>query len=257
MEPFDVGVANVARMYDYYLRGKDNFAADRAAAEKMIAKNPAILTAARANREYLGRAVTAVAGSGVTQFIDMGSGLPTADNTHQVAQRVDPEVRVAYIDRDPQAVTRGMVLLQDSGQEGVTVMDGDLREAKVLLHLLSPFIDFAEPVCLMFVAVLHFIESPDCYEILRTYMDRLAPGSYLILSHSTADHLSGEQAAVITDEYGGSNAPIHLRTRDEVSRFFDGLDVLEPGIVDVADWRAEKHHGQTTMVWGGVARKAA
>jgi hypothetical protein len=243
-------------MYDFYLGGKDNFEADRQAAERMIARMPQIPAAARGNRQFLKRAVTAVAQAGVRQFIDIGFGLPTMENTHQVAHSVDPDVKVAYVDRDPQAVTHAKNLLQEGGsRESVFVLDGDLREPVMLTHLLSDFIDFDEPVGILLVAVMHFVETPTCYQLVDAYKERMAPGSYLILSHSTADFLSEEAAQVITEEYNGSNAEIFLRNRDEVSQFFDGLELLDPSVTDVATWRSGPIEAQPTMVYGGVGRK--
>jgi hypothetical protein len=256
VQPFNVSVPNVARMYDFYLGGKDNFAADREAAQRMISRMPQIPAAARGNRQFLRNAVTSVARTGVKQFIDIGSGLPTMENTHQVAHTVDAAIRVAYVDRDPTAVTHARALLENN-TDSVFVLDGDLREVAVLTHLLGDFVDFDEPVALMLVAVMHFVETPEAYRVVDAYKDRMAPGSCLILSHSTADFLSEEQAQVITDEYSESNARIFLRDRQEVTRFFDGLELLEPGVTDVATWRSGPTRAQPTMVWGGVGRKAA
>jgi hypothetical protein len=242
-------------MYDYYLDGKDNFKADRQAAGKMISRIPQIPAAAQGNRQFLRRAVTAVAQAGIRQFIDIGSGLPTMDNTHDIAHRVDPDIKVAYVDRDPQAVTHARMLLEKGNEETVRVLDEDLREPEAVTRFLGDFIDFTQPVCLMLVAVMHFAPTPECYRLAGEYKDRIAPGSYLILSHSTADFLSPEQAEAITKEYGGSNARIFLRGREEVSRFFDGLALLDPAITDVATWRAGTVQAQRTMVYGGVGRK--
>jgi hypothetical protein len=243
-------------MYDFYLGGKDNFAADREAAERMIGRMPQIPAAARGNRKFLRNAVTAVALAGVKQFIDIGSGLPTMENTHQVAHTVDPDIKVAYVDRDPTAVTHARALLENN-TDTVFVLDGDLRETAVLTHLLGDFVDFDQPVALMLVAVMHFVETPGCYRIVDAYKDRMASGSCLILSHSTADFLSEEQAQVITEEYDESNARIFLRDKQEVTRFFDGLELLEPGVTDVASWRSGPLRARPTMIWGGVGRKAA
>lgn len=258
MQPFDVSVPNVARMYDVYLGGKDNFAADREAAQKMIEKNPQIPAAALGNRAFLKEAVTAVAQSGVKQFIDIGSGLPVMENTHEVVRKVDPGIKTAYVDSDPIVIMHSQNILSKGGtQENVFVLDGDVRESVVLLHLLSEFIDFTKPVALMFIALMHFVETPECYELVQKYMDELAPGSYLILSHGTADYLSEEQAAVIDEEYEYSNAEIYLRDKQQVTRFFDGLELLDPGVTDVATWRAGPVVAQPTMVYGGVGRKVA
>lgn len=255
MQPLDISVPNVARMYDYYLDGKDNFRADRQAADKMISQIPQIPAAAQDNRRFLRRAVTAVAQAGTRQFVDIGCGLPTMDNTHDIAHRVDPDIKVAYVDRDPQAVTHARMLLEKGNEETVRVLDEDLRDAEAVTWFLGDFIDFAQPVCLMLVAVMHFTQAPECYRVVGEYKDRIAPGSHLILSHSTADFLSPEQAEVITEGYGGSNARVFLRGREEVSRFFDGLALLDPAITDVGAWRAGTAAAQRTMAYGGVGCK--
>jgi O-methyltransferase involved in polyketide biosynthesis len=245
-------------MYDFYLDGKDNFVADREAAQRMIERIPQIPAAAKGNRQFLQRAVTAVAESGVKQFIDIGSGLPTMENTHQVAHAIDPAVKVAYVDRDPQVISHARAILEDGGtRDNVLTLDGELRESAVLPQLLSPFIDWSQPVALMLVAVMHFIEPPEAYRVVDAYKEKMAPGSYLILSHSTADYLSEEEATVIEEEYGNSNAEIYLRGIDEVETFFRGTELLDPGIVNVEDWRAGEHVPQTTMVYGAVGKKAA
>jgi S-adenosyl methyltransferase len=255
MQPLRVSVPNVARMYDYYLGGKDNFEADRRAALRMISRIPQIPAAARGNRQFLRNAVTAVAQAGVRQFVDIGSGLPTMDNTHDAARRVAADSKVAYVDRDPQAVTHARMLLEKGDEEAVRVLDGDLREPAAITLFLDDFIDFSQPVCIMLVAVMHFTETPECYRVVDAYKDRMAPGSYLILSHSTADFLSPEEAEVIAGEYDGSNARIFLRSSEEVGRFFGGLTLLDPGITDAATWRAGPVEAQRTLVYGGAGRK--
>lgn len=257
MQPFDISVPNVARMYNYYLAGKDHFEADRRAADRLIGLIPQIPAAALGNRQFLRRAVTAVAQAGIRQFIDIGSGLPTPDNTHDVAHRVDPGIKVAYVDRDSQPVTHARMLLEKGSEKTVRVLDGDLRQPEAVTRLLGDFIDFTEPVCLMLIAVMHFAETPECYRLIAEYRNRIAPGSYLILSHSTADFLSPDQAEAITAEYAGSNARIFLRSREEISRFFDGLALLDPAITDVTAWRAGPVQPQPTLVYGGVGYKAS
>jgi O-methyltransferase involved in polyketide biosynthesis len=245
-------------MYDFYLGGKDNFAADREAAQRMIDRIPQIPAAAIGNRQFLQRAVTAVAESGVKQFVDIGSGLPTMENTHQVAHRIDPAIKVAYVDRDPQVISHARAILQDGGtKDNVLTLDGDLRESFVLTQLLSPYIDWSQPVALMLVAVMHFINPPEAYRVADAYKEKMAPGSYLILSHSTADRLSEEEAALIQEEYEKSNAGIYLRTKQQVTRFFEGTDITEPGVTDVVTWRSGPVVAQPTMVYGGVGKKAA
>lgn len=257
VQPFDASVPNVARMYDCYLGGKDNFEVDRQAADRMISRVPQIPAAAWGNRWFLRNAVTVVAQAGIRQFVDIGAGLPAVDNTHDVVHGVDPGAKVAYVDRDPQAVTHAQVLLEKGNEKTVRVLDGDLRKPADVTLFLADFIDFNQPVCLLLVATMHFVQAPECYRLVAEYKDRMMPGSYLILSHSTADFLSPEQSEVITEEYGKSNAPVFLRGREEISRFFDGLAPLDPGITDVATWRTGPVTAQPTMVYGGVGCKVS
>jgi O-methyltransferase involved in polyketide biosynthesis len=245
-------------MYDFYLGGKNNFAVDREAARRMIERIPQIPAAARGNRQFLQRAVSAAARAGIKQFIDIGSGLPTQENTHQVAHNIDPAIKIAYVDNDPQAVIHAKTILSDGGtKETVTVLDRDLRGTGELADSLSGFIDWSQPVALMLVAVMHFVEQGECYQVVDAYKDRMAPGSWLILSHSTADVLSEEAAALIEEEYARSNYGIYLRTKAQVTRFFGGTAILSPGITDVATWRSGPVMAQPTMVWGGAGKVAA
>jgi O-methyltransferase involved in polyketide biosynthesis len=258
MEPFDISRPNVARMYDYYLGGTNNYAVDRAVAKQMYELMPYIPAAAQANRAYLKNAVTSVATAGVKQFIDFGSGLPTVENTHEIAQRVDREIKVMYVDRDPTAIAHAKAILAESEQEhAVRALAGDLREASVLAGLMDGFINWNKPVCLMFVAVMHFVGTPGCYRVIDEYKDLMAPGSYLVLSHSTDDFLSVEQGQKIEDKYAESDARIFLRSKGEITRFFAGLKLPEPGVIDVATWRAGDNATKTPMIYGGVGRKAA
>lgn len=251
----NTSIPNAARMYDYYLGGKDHFAADRKAADEMIRRIPQIPAAARGNRRFLRNAVCAVAGAGVRQFIDLGSGLPTEQNTHEIAHEADPGIRVAYVDNDPAVVTHARAILKKGNEDTVTVLDGDLREPQAVTLFLDDFIDFRQPVAVMLVAVLHFIETPRCYRIVNEYKDKMAPGSCLILSHATADFLSEAEAERITGEYDGSNLSIFLRGKHDIARFFGGLALTGPGITNVESWRSGPHTAQRTLVYGGVGRK--
>lgn len=253
----DTSRPDVGRMYDFYLDGKDNFEADRVAAGRVVERLPFIKTTARDNRRFLGRAVTAAAQAGIRQFIDIGSGLPTQENTHEVAHRVDEGIKVAYIDRSPTVVSHAKnILAQGGNQRSVFVLDGDVREPASLARLLSGFIDFTRPAAVMLVAVMHFIEPAACYRLADEYKDRMAPGSYLILSHVTSDFLSEAETEALTGGYTDANARLYPRSRDEVERFFSGLELLDPGIADVADWRAEGPHvAQRTLGWCGVGQK--
>jgi hypothetical protein len=262
----DTSVAHPARRYDYWLGGKDNFQADRDSADAVAAAWPAIRTAVLENRGFLRRAVSFLAGEmGVRQFLDVGTGLPTANNVHDVAQGIAPQSRIVYVDNDPLVLVHARALLTSS-PEGVTAyIDADLHEPEKILNdsELQATLDFSEPVALMLLAVLHFLpDGDDPYAIVARLVDALPPGSYLVLSHSTFDPLDEPTAAKLGAIGASSVPPFAARTKDQVSRFFTGLEILEPGIVSVADWRAEQEPQPrptpAEVGWyGAVARKPA
>jgi hypothetical protein len=236
----DVGVAHPARVYDYWLGGKDNFAADRAAAERVLEAKPGIRDNVRANRRFLARAVRFLAAeAGVQQFLDVGTGIPTANNTHEVAQAVRPEARVAYVDNDSIVLAHARALL--TSVAGPTVfIDADLRQADAILARAGQTLDFSQPVGVMLIAVLHLIpDEDDPWRIVASFMDAVPSGSYLVLSHPARD-VEAERSANAAQRYNEHVAtPMHRRTRAEVARFFDGLDLIEPGLVQMHQWRAE------------------
>jgi len=231
-------VPHPARRYNYWLGGKDNFAADRESGDAVVALFPSIRTAVIENRYFLRRAVSLLAGElGITQFLDIGTGLPTADNTHEVAQRIAPESSVVYVDNDPLVMVHARALLNAAPGAGPTsYIEADVRSPEYILQEAAKLLDFSRPIGLMMIAVLHFIaDEEDPYGIVRRLISALPSGSYLVLSHSTSDFLA--PAAVQTFRTGA--IPVYLRTHHDVVRFFDGLDVLEPGVVSISDWRAE------------------
>jgi hypothetical protein len=249
----------VARIYDYWLGGKDNFAADRAAAEKILEFVPEARFAARASREFLGRAVRFLARAGIRQFIDLGSGLPTQDNVHEVAHAIDPAARVAYIDYDPVVIVHAQALLE---QSTVTIVEGDVRDPeKIIDHPdLRALIDFDEPVGVLMVSILHYVtEAEDPYRIVTTFRDAIAPGSYLAICHVTAEPRP-EAEAPVTAVYRQATAPMVPRNHDQVLRFFDGFDLVEPGLVYAPQWRpdAEGEHTdpKSAFKYAGIGRKS-
>jgi hypothetical protein len=230
-----------ARRYDYWLGGKDNFQADREAAEAIAAVFPHIRTAARENRAFMQRAVRFLAAeAGIRQFLDIGTGLPTADNVHDVAQGVAPESRIVYVDNDPLVLAHARALLTSSAEGATAYIDADVRDPEKILGdpAVADTLDLSQPVALMLVAILHFIEDhEDPWAIVRRLVAALPPGSYLVLSHATFDPLDPETIAAM-DEVNARNKPKFCpRPLSEVTRLFDGLEVLEPGIVSVSDWR--------------------
>ena len=228
-----------ARRYNYWLGGKDNFAVDRESGDAIAAAMPSIRIATLENRRFLQRAVRFVAEQGVRQFLDIGTGLPTADNTHEVAQSIDPAARVVYADNDPLVLAHARALLTGSRRGTTAYLDADLRDPQRILGdpVLRDTLDLSRPVALMLVAILHFIRDDEHpREILDQLVGALAPGSYLVVSHATWDYLPDE----VTAELQRSNADGRFRPRsaEQVATLLDGLDLVEPGIVPVSRWHA-------------------
>jgi hypothetical protein len=258
--PFDTSVAHQARMYDYLLGGKDNYAADRAAAEAWREIDPDIFFGARANRAFLNRAVRYLtAEAGIRQFLDIGTGIPTSGNTHQAAQAIAPESRVVYVDYDPVVLAHARALLTSSEEGATDYIDADLRDTGTILARAADLLDFTRPVAVTLIAVLHAIpDSDDPYAIVATLMDAIPSGSYLALSHSASDLLRAEQRQSLTTV---NNRMIQqdftYRSRDQVARFFEGTDLVEPGLVRVEDWRPDPGPAGAgkSHLWGAMGRK--
>ncbi|WP_043616436.1 SAM-dependent methyltransferase [Nonomuraea candida] len=259
---FDPNTPSVARLYDYYLGGKDHFPADRAAAEKILQVAPELRAAARANRAFLGRAVRFLAESGVTQFLDIGTGLPTQGNVHEVARKVLPDAKVVYVDHDPVVLVHARALL--AGQGDTTVVQGDLRDPAAILKdpEVVRTLDFDRPVAVLLVAVMHFIaESDHPARILSTLREALAPGSYLVMSHGTSD-ARPDAVDKGTEVYRTASAPLTLRGRDRILELFDGFELVDPGLVWLPEWRPEQadvidfvDNPQSSLILCGVGRK--
>jgi O-methyltransferase involved in polyketide biosynthesis len=235
---FDPSVPNPARMWNYWLGGKDNFAADREAAEQILQVMPSMPVIARAARLFLIDAVHQLAvGYGVRQFLDIGTGLPTADNTHDVAQRAAPESRIVYVDHDPVVLTHAQALLTSSPEGETDYIQADLRDTDAILAGAARTLDFTRPVAVLLIAVLHFIpDADDPYAIVTRLMDAIPPGSYLVMAHAASD-IAPEASAEMARRYNEmSSASITPRRRDQVARFFDGLDLLPPGLVPISQW---------------------
>jgi hypothetical protein len=227
-------------VYDYWLGGSHNFLADQDVARAIAAVEPAMPAIARANRAFLGRAVRFLAAAGIRQFLDVGSGIPTEGNVHETAQRAEPDARVAYADIDPVAVAHSEAIL--AGNQNAAVIQADLRDPeKILAHeAVRRLIDPGQPVGLLLMVVLHFIaDADDPWRIVGTLRDALAPGSYLVLGHAT--HEGEPVVARATEQvYNRSVATgLHLRSRAEILRFFDGFELAEPGLVYVPLWRPD------------------
>ncbi|GAA1036720.1 SAM-dependent methyltransferase [Virgisporangium ochraceum] len=261
--PIDTSVPHPARRYNYLLGGKDNFAADRASADQLTALFPTVRTAAIENRRFLKRSVRFLAGErGIRQFLDIGTGLPTADNTHQVAQRVAPESRVVYVDNDPMVMVHARALLTSTPEGATSYLEDDLRHPEQILRRteLHNTIDIDQPVALMLVAVLHFIHDEDeAVRIVRRLTDALAPGSYVVFSGSTTDFSAPELAEPYKELVRAGKIDIWPRSKAEYENLFSGLEILEPGVVAVSEWRpdgeAEVPPAADVQILGGVARK--
>jgi enoyl-CoA hydratase/carnithine racemase len=239
MPGFDPSVPSPARMYDYYLGGKDNFPADREAAELALSVVPSGREVARANRQFMVRAVQFMARSGIDQFIDLGTGLPTKPNVHEVAREILPDARVLYVDNDPMVYSHAWALLATN--DGVAAIRGDIRAPQAILNdpVTCALIDFTRPVGVLFVAVLHFLTDEDRpWEQVAAFRWRMAGGSMLAVSHITADGTPLEVQAAIEAVYAEASAPAVFRTGQEIKAFFAGLDLVEPGLVEVGAWRS-------------------
>jgi len=237
----DTSIAHTARMYDYYLGGKDNYQVDRDAAEQVLTVFPQMLAIARENRAFLGRAVRYLAARGIRQFLDIGTGIPSPGNTAEVAHQVAPDARVVYVDNDPIVMTHASALLAEHDPGHTTVIYGDLRDPQAILEdpHVRAVLDFDQPIAVLLVAVLHFIQdSEHPGEIVSQLMRAVPSGSFLALSHATADGES-ERAENAAATYEQANARITLRGKTQVAAFFNGLDPVEPGLVQLPWWRPD------------------
>ncbi|MEU3914485.1 SAM-dependent methyltransferase [Streptomyces sp. NPDC029721] len=265
----DISVPSVSRIYDYYLGGSHNFEVDRQAARRAMEFMPGLPKIMQANRAFMRRAVRHAVAEGVTQFLDIGSGIPTFGNVHEIARAATPEARVVYVDHDPVAVAHSRAVLAGDDQTGVIA--ADLRKPQDILAApeVGRLLDPDRPVALMLIAVLHFLEDADQpYAAVAELRDALAPGSMLILTHASYEGipLSEDVAAGTVGVYRDIRNPLVMRGHEEITRFFDGFELLEPGVVSMPDWRPDRTgslaEGETPedpyafSGFGGVGRKA-
>ncbi|GAA3826427.1 SAM-dependent methyltransferase [Sphaerisporangium flaviroseum] len=257
VDPF---TPSVARIYDYYLGGKDNFAADREAAEKIIEILPNVRDVARENREFLIRTVTYLSEQGIRQFLDVGAGLPTQRNVHQVAQELAPESRVVYVDNDPIVLTHAHALLAQNDR--VVALRADMRDPQALIDHpeVREHLDFTQPVAILLLGVLHFIpDDAEAMKIVSTFRSALKPGGHLVISHGSIGPLSEDQDREGQEVFSRTSAPgVTSRTPEQVVTFFEGLELADPGVVPLQDWRPAVHlslvkPGEAGAV-GGVGR---
>ncbi|AZS89263.1 SAM-dependent methyltransferase [Streptomyces griseoviridis] len=257
----DTSKPHSARMYDYYLGGKDHFAVDKQAAETVAEAYPGIFTCARENRAFMHRATRVLATEyGIRQWLDIGTGIPTEPNLHQVAQSVVPEARVVYADNDPLVLKYAERLMRSTPQGRTTYIEADVNDPQSLADApeLTEVLDLSKPVALSLNALMHFVpDAQKPYEIVGRLLDMLPSGSALALSHCTPD-FDPETWKKVTDIYNGAGTPVQFRSHDAVARFFDGLDLLEPGVTVGHRWRPditpEFSHAEVSL-WTGVGIK--
>ena len=258
----DITVPNVARIYDYFLGGKDNFEADRQAADEIARIIPGSAGACQDNRAFLGRVVRRLAGdAGIRQFLDIGSGLPAASSVHEIAKGIDPDARVVYVDYDPVVVVHSQAILENKSK-GIAVIEADFRDPQEITGnpQVLEIIDFSQPVAILLFAVLHFVadeEQPE--EIVRRFTDVMVPGSYLALSHITDVDVDAERSRAAQQVYRGASAPAVPRSRERIAGFFGGLELVAPGLVNIRDWQPDPGAPADTaaprLMYGGVAVK--
>ena len=256
----DTSTPNVARIYDYLLGGKDNFAADRETAERLIAAIPDVAAIARDNRSFLGRVVRYLTvQAGIRQFLDLGSGLPTQANVHELAQGVVQDVRVVYVDHDSMVASHGRALF--ASRDRVAMALADLRDpASVLQHPdLARVIDWAQPIAVLCTSTLHFVSDQDePHKIIAAYRDHMAPGSYVAISHGTTENGPAGEREKAVGVYRRASSQLHVRPLADIQRFFDGFELVEPGLAWITEWRPEPSTaptGRAQSMRGGVGRK--
>jgi len=260
MPDFDTSVPHIARVYDYWLGGKENFTADRELGERTLQAYPNLVLSARSNRAFLARAVRFLAAeTGIRQFLDIGTGIPTANNTHEVAQRAAPDCRIVYVDNDPIVLSHARALLTSSPEGACAYLDADLRDPDKILALAANTLDFSKPVAVMLIAVLHFVgDDAEASGIVNRLMDACAGGSFVTISHAASD-IDTEQLSEMVRRLNESMAEkATLRDRAGVARLFDGLELIEPSVVRTAGWRPDSELEATSpaALWCGVARKS-
>ena len=254
----DVTVPQSARIWNYWLGGKDHFEVDRAAGDAVLARIPDIAEGARAERAFLTRAVRyLVEEAGIRQFLDIGTGLPTLDNTHEVAQALDPTCRVVYVDNDPLVMAHARALLTSTPQGATSYLEADLRDPGPILRRAADTLDLDRPVALMLLGVVnHIMDDAVADRAVTDLVSALVPGSHLALTHSTAE-IHGESMLEVMRETTERGSPIRARSRTRIERFFDGMDLLDPGVVSCSRWRpdtAEVGEPREVYLFGGVAR---
>jgi hypothetical protein len=263
MVDIDPSVAHPARRYNYWLGGKDNFAADRQSGDEFAERFPGARIGARANRGMLQRAVRYLtAEAGIRQFLDIGTGLPTADNTHEVAQRIAPESRIVYVDNDPLVMVHARALLTSSPEGRTAYLEKDVRDPAAILtdDLLRDTLDLSRPVALMLIAVLHFVPGDGAAQpLVGQLLDALPSGSFLVATHATVDFSPPEHRAAHDQMRASGKSDVWTRDQAEFTALFDGLEIVEPGVVPASEWRpdpdTDKPAHRDVAIWSAVGRK--
>jgi hypothetical protein len=253
----DTSVAHIARVYDYWLGGKDHFAADREVGDEVLEIHPETALSVRANRAFLARTVGYLTAQGIRQFLDIGTGLPTVDNTHEVAQAAAPASRVVYVDNDPIVLSHARALLT-SGPEGATAyLDADVRDVDTVLARARELLDFGQPIGVLLIALLHMLgDEDDPWGLVARYMAAVPPGSYLVLSHLASDVQAETMAAMRRRINELMPQHVHMRTKNQVTAFFGGMPLVEPGVVLTHQWRPGTGAAVAGgVLWAGAARK--
>ena len=256
----DPTVPNPARIWNYWVGGKDHFEADRALAEQFGQVVPKMPLIARLARQFLADTVSKLAADGIRQFLDIGTGLPTADNTHEVAQRLAPDSRIVYVDNDPVVLAHARALLTSSPEGKTAYLDADLRDPAKILARAAEVLDFSQPVAVLLIAVLHFVQdSDDPYRVVKTLMDAVPPGSYLAILHGASDAGAADMPEAERRYNEQASARFNARDREQVSRFFDGLELTGPGLVNLTRWSpgqaGDGGAAADVAAYAGLARK--
>jgi len=255
---FDISVPHISRVYDYWLGGKDNFAADRELGDQTLQAYPNIVFSVRANRAFLARSVRFLAGEmGIRQFLDIGTGIPTADNTHEVAQREAPDSRIVYADNDPVVLSHARALLKSTREGACAYLDADLRDPDTILAKAADTLDFSRPVAVMLLAVLQFAPDSEASSIVRRLAAACTPGSFVTISHPASDIDAEHHTEMVRRMNESMRQKVTLRDKAGVTRLFDGLELVEPGVVPASQWRPDSdiEAATPTVLWAGVARK--
>jgi O-methyltransferase involved in polyketide biosynthesis len=259
MTMIDSTVSHSARIWNYWLGGKDHYPVDKAVGDQILEFVPELVRSARADRYFLARAVRYLTGQGIRQFLDIGTGLPTVDNTHEVAQRAAPESRIVYVDNDPLVLAHARALLTSTAEGACDYINADVHDPEAILRLAGRILDFGQPVAIMMLGVLNFvIDTGVARQVVRQLVDAVPSGSYLVITHPTTE-VDAEPMTKAVDFWNQQgSAQMTLRSSEELRRFFDGLELLEPGVVTCSRWRpdvAEIDEIVDVTQFGGVARK--